>query len=172
MTYGAPSIDIVIVNWNAGQQLAECVRSVVAADRNGLALLRAVVVDNGSTDGSLEALSTISLPLSIVRNTRNRGFAAACNQGAQGSTADYLLFLNPDTRLERDSLVQPVTFLDQPQNSRVGILGIQLLDANGRVAQTCARFPTPGRILAQILGLDRAFPRLFLPHFMVEWDHR
>ncbi|OEU78152.1 MAG: glycosyl transferase, partial [Desulfobacterales bacterium C00003060] len=107
----------------------------------------------------------------VIRNTGNRGFAAACNQGAKGSVADYLLFLNPDTRLFKDSLVQPLVFVERPDNRRVGIVGIQLVDENGRIARTCARFPMPGMFFSKMLGLDRLFPRYFPSHFMNEWGH-
>jgi len=166
------SIDIVIVNWNAGPQLAHCLESIAAAARNGIRIRRIVVVDNGSFDGSLPTGEIAGLAPTIIRNQRNRGFARACNQGAESSTADYLLFLNPDTRLLTNSLAEPVSFMERPENRRIGILGIQLLDSDGRIATTCARFPTPVRFFATMLGLDRVLPHVFPPHFMVEWDHK
>jgi N-acetylglucosaminyl-diphospho-decaprenol L-rhamnosyltransferase len=165
------AIDIIIVNWNAGPLLRECLTSIVAVSQTDL-VPRTVVVDNASTDRSLDALDNVQLSLTIVRNERNRGFAAACNQGAKGSTADYLLFLNPDTRLATGALAGSMAFMDRPEHQRIGILGIQLVDADGHVTPTCARFPTPGRFFSAMLALDRALPRLFPPHFMVEWDHR
>jgi GT2 family glycosyltransferase len=143
----------------------------VAVSKTDLAP-RTVVVDNASTDLSLHSLDKLQLPLTLVRNDRNRGFAAACNQGAKGSTAHYLLFLNPDTRLSPGALAGSVALMDRPEHQHTGILGIQLVDASGAVTPTCARFPTPGRFVSTMLGLDRALPRIFLPHFMVEWDHR
>jgi len=167
-----PAIDIVIVNWNAGGQLRECLELIAATNRADVELHRVVVVDNGSVDGSAEGLSTIDLPLHIVRNEHNRGFAAACNQGAKDSNGHYLLFLNPDIRLLPDALAKPVAFMERPQNRQVGIVGIQLLGSGGRVTKTCARFPTPGRFLSRMLGLDQALPRVFPSHFMTEWDHQ
>jgi hypothetical protein len=130
-----------------------------------------VVVDNASQDGSADGLEGAALPLTVIRNSENRGFAAACNQGARGSRADYLLFLNPDAWLTADSLSAPIAFMQGPENRRVGICGIRLLDEEGRVSRTCARFPTLGRYLAMMLGLDRLWPRRFPSHFMTEWDH-
>jgi len=166
-----PPLDVIIVNWNAGDQLCACVASVVIARHHTLELRRVVVVDNASTDGSANGLGTPTLPLTIIRNVDNIGFAKACNQGAAGSKSDYLLFLNPDTRLLADSLVKPIDFMEQPGNGKVGICGIQLADENGKVNPTCARFPTPGRYLAKIFGLDRLFPAVFPPEFMTEWKH-
>ena len=92
------SVHVVIVNWNSGAQLRECLQSFDAVAADDLAVVRVTVVDNASTDGSAENLHS-NAPLVVIRNENNRGFAAACNQGAADSDAEYLLFLNPDTRL-------------------------------------------------------------------------
>lgn len=86
-----PSLDIIIVNWNTSDALRECLISIAAADTTSLLIHRVIVVDNASTDALVDFTEWPSLPLQFIRNTRNRGFAAACNQGAQSSTADYLL---------------------------------------------------------------------------------
>lgn len=165
-----PTLDIVIVNWNAGHQIRRCLESI-PANGDGLEVTRVVVVDNASTDGSLDELDTLPVPLTILRNAANRGFGAACNQGAERSQSDYLLFLNPDTMLEPDSLVCPVSFLEMEGNRDVGICGIQLVDDHGQIARTCARFPRPAYFYQKMLGLDTLFARQFQSHFMTEWDH-
>lgn len=144
--------DIVIVNWNSGSQLSECVGSVLALNEPRVA--EVIVVDNGSTDGSLDGIE--DLPgVSVIRTGENLGFAAACNIGAAAGDSPYILFLNPDTRLEADSLSVPLAFMERPENARVGICGIQLVDEQGEVSRTCARFPTLGRLTISALGLDK-----------------
>ena len=106
-----------------------------------------------------------------MRNADNRGFGAACNQGAAGSDADFLLFLNPDTRLMPGSLAEPVRYLRSPEHETVGIVGIQLFDADGHVARNTARAPTAWSMVGNSVGLDRLMPRLFPPHFVTEWAH-
>lgn len=165
------SLSIVIVNWNAGRQLADCIASIFAAS-GSVDLQDVIVVDNGSVDGSTDELGSHNLPVRVIRNTTNRGFARACNQGAKLSLADYLLFLNPDSRLFNESLTRPLRFMEIPENRRVAIVGVQLVDADGHVSCTCARFPTAARFFSTMLGLDRAFPKRFPSHFMKEWDHR
>lgn len=157
------SLDIVIVNWNAGRQLFDCVSSISEACNASFELGRVAVVDNASTDGSLDRLDALTLPLHIFRNEDNQGFAAACNQGAGGSTSDYILFLNPDTRLFQDSLVVPLAFMEEAQNASVGICGVRLLDENGNTSTSCARFPTLRIIVGETLGLagHGPFPRHF-----------
>ena len=164
-------LDIVIVNWNAGTLLQDCLHSIEGTTQTGFKIGQVVIVDNGSTDGSLDELASTALPLNIIRNTENKGFAAACNQGVQRSHADYLLFLNPDTRLFPDSLSLPLAFMEATQNQSIGICGIQLLDDDGEVSRSCARFPTPSLLYGWMLGLDKLLPRFFPSHLMQEWGH-
>jgi N-acetylglucosaminyl-diphospho-decaprenol L-rhamnosyltransferase len=90
------AVDVVIVNWNSQSFLRECVAALdagAAADT-----LKVTVVDNASSDGSPDGLGAGRLRVDVVHNNENRGFAAACNQGARLGSARYLLFLNPDVR--------------------------------------------------------------------------
>ena len=135
-------------------------------------LSRCIVVDNASGDGSADRLDQLALPLVVLRNLENTGFAHACNQGAKAGAAEYVLFLNPDVQLFSDSLEKALVFLAEPQNENVGIVGIQLTDENGVVQRNVARFPTPGALFSQMVGLDRLSPAHFPALFMVEWDHR
>jgi GT2 family glycosyltransferase len=117
-----------------------------------------MVVDNASTDGSLEGLQGIELPLEILRNSENRGFSAACNQGAEAGDADLILFLNPDARVFPETLDLTVAFMADPANSHLGICGAQLVREGGEKQLYCSRFPTFGRFAAQTVGLHRVLP--------------
>jgi GT2 family glycosyltransferase len=163
-----PSVHVVIVNWNSGAQLRECLQSFAAIASDDVVVARITVVDNASTDGSCDGLAP-ALPLVVVRNAVNRGFAAACNQAAANSEQEFLLFLNPDTRLMPGSLGRPTQYLRQHQS--VGIVGIQLADSDGQVARNTARAPTPVSMIGGSLGLDRLLPSVFPPHFVAEWAH-
>ena len=164
------SVHVVIVNWNSGAQLRECLASFAKAASDDVTVARITVVDNASADGSAGGLET-ARPLTIIRNAGNRGFAAACNQGAAGSDAEYLLFLNPDTRLMPGSLELPVRYLQSEHHEAVGIVGIQLIDSNGHVARNTARTPSARSMIGNSLGLDRLMPSVFPPHFVSEWAH-
>lgn len=166
------SVGIAIVNWNAGAQLSDCLRSIAATAWDTLTLSAVVIVDNASADGSLDNLpAPAELPLRIIRNASNRGFAAACNQAAATIEADYLLFLNPDTLVEPGSIPAAIAWLDHPAHVSYGIAGIQLLDEQGHISRSCARFPTVGSPVAKTLGLDRLLPSVFTGYVMAEWDH-
>lgn len=162
-------VDIVIVNWNAGEQLAQCVASVARFVDGAIADV--ILVDNASTDGSVDGLEAFHLSLQVIRNAENLGFARACNQGATFGSAPYILFLNPDTCLFEGSIQTALAFLETPEKTSVGICGIQLLDENNRVARTCARFPTLARLSAQALGLNKLPGCKSLGTRMKAWDH-
>lgn len=165
-----PTLDIIIVNWNSGRQLFHCVQSI-AGKEAGYTICRVVIVDNGSIDSSLEELASLDLPITILRNTTNRGFAAACNQGAAASAADYLLFLNPDTVLNKKSISVPITFLQDESNAQIGVVGIRLVDEHDVPSRHCCRIPTPGMLLCQMTGLTHLAPGRFPSHVMSEWPH-
>ena len=166
------TLDIILVNWNAGDQLRRCLASVMAAQQTTFRLQRVVVVDNGSSDDSLANLAQPGLPLTIIRNGENRGFAVACNQGAAESQADYLLFLNCDTLLFADSLAGVIEFMDKPANAQIGICGVRLVDERGQPTIVAARFPTLRVMLGKMTGLSRVLPTLFPSHLLSAADLR
>lgn len=165
------ALDVVIVNWNSREHLRNCLHSVQQFASQCSLELHITVVDNGSTDRSADDLPTLVLEPEVFKNETNRGFAAACNQGASVGESEFILFLNPDTKLSRDSLEAPVAYLGSPANARVGIVGIQLLDTSGRKARTCSRFPTLRAFLFEIIGLAKIAPAIFSPNRMTDWDH-
>jgi hypothetical protein len=149
-------VSIIIVNWNAGQQLLDCIYSIRQHHNNLVESV--IVIDNASEDDSIakvETLEALPFKLEITKNSSNRGFAAACNQGATLATADYLLFLNPDTLLFENSLTIPYQFMLNPENEKTGICGIQLIEESGKVSRSCARFPTPLLFFLHSLGLNK-----------------
>lgn len=161
-------VDVIIINWNSGSQLRECIESVLEHGGNHVSKL--IVVDNASTDGSGDVIA--SLPrVQIIRSPINLGFAAACNLGAGEGNSPYILFLNPDTRLEPGALSVPLSFMDGPEGKDIGICGIQLFDDTGKVSRTCARFPSFSRITSSVLGLNKIPGCESLGMSMQEWDH-
>jgi GT2 family glycosyltransferase len=154
------SVDIVIVNWNTGSHLRECLDAVEEATRTQFELGQVVVVDNASTDDSLEGLEESPLPLLIARNSVNQGFGPAANQGAAAGTSDLLLFLNPDTRVVPATIDRTVAFMVDPKNSSIGICGGRMMGADGEDEFSCWRFPTFWIWVGKLTGLSYAFPWL------------
>ena len=161
-------IDIVIINWNAGMLLNNCVNSI--RDNNNWDLVSNVfIVDNNSTDGSVESIPPHK-KITIVRNKKNEGFAKACNQGFKICTSKFVLLLNPDTILLAETLSGCVQLMNTQTD--IDILGCRLLDEEGKTAASCSRFPSPARIFFDATGLSKLAPTIFKPaSIMTDWSH-
>ena len=151
-------ISTIIVNYDAGEFLRSCVDSVLKCPLE----IEIIVVDNASTDGSLDAL--LRLPcVQIIKNPANIGFAAACNSGARVASAQFLLFLNPDCFFKPDTLVRLLEAMRVGE--RVGMVGGLLANLDGTEQAGGRRaIPTPWRSFVRAFGLARfsdRWPRLF-----------
>jgi GT2 family glycosyltransferase len=161
-------IDIVIVNWNSGDYLAKCIRSVFASENENL-IGKVVIIDNNSADGSAGNIIADNR-ITIIRNEENLGFSKACNQGFHICTSDYVLLLNPDAMLLVTTLNECINFMNR--NKDVDILGCALLDDSGIKTKSCSRFPSPLRIFFDASGLSKIAPGIFNPStLMTDWDH-
>lgn len=165
---GVGAVDIIIVNWNAGDQLAACLHSI--ADHGEPTVRSVVVVDNGSVDGSAD-VTVPGLPLEIIRTGENLGFGRACNLAARQSRAPFLLFLNPDAELHDGAIAGAVSYATAPGHERVGVVGIRLVGRDGVAHRHCARFPDWHSFVGNSLGLTRIARRWFPPVTMIEFDH-
>ena len=151
------NVSVVIVNYNAGKILLECIAS--AQQQAG----QIIVVDNASTDNSIAALKNAYPAIRLICNERNLGFAAACNLGAQIAEGDHVLFLNPDCILEPNA----VSILVRAVNSApdVSMVGGLLTDPDGTEQSGGRRaVPTPWRSFVRAFGfsaLGNLYPRLF-----------
>lgn len=159
--------DIVTVNWNAGTQIADCVRSVEA---HGTGLVaRCIVVDNGSTDGSLDLLDENSAI--VIRNNNNLGFGVACNIGAMLGNAPFIVFLNPDAMCAPDALPTIARFMTSAEGMHVAVCGIRLIGEDGNTQAHCSRFPSVRTFIGMSLGLTDLLPRIFPPLVREDWPH-
>ena len=151
------NISVVIVNYNGGEILLECVAS--AQQQAG----QIIVVDNASTDSSIAALRNTYPAIRLICNERNLGFAAACNLGAKVADGDHILFLNPDCILGQNA----VSILIRAVNSApdVSMVGGLLTDPDGTEQSGGRRtVPTPWRSFVRAFGfsaLSNLYPKLF-----------
>ena len=151
-------VSAIIVNYNAGNLLRDCVDSLLASPLD----IEIIIVDNASSDDSLDAL--LDLPqVNVIRNEINTGFAAGCNTGIKAAAANYLLFLNPDCTFLPGTIKPLLNYLQTQE--RVGMVGGLLVDPDGKEQGGGRRaIPTPWRSLVRAFGLTRfseRWPRLF-----------
>ena len=164
----ASLVDVIVVNWNAGAQLAACLASI--AQHGGATVRRTVVVDNNSTDGSADVMMP-GMALEVIKSARNLGFGRACNLAARRTDAPYILFLNPDAELHDDAVDRALAHIQAPGNERVGVVGIRLQGRDGVAHRHCARFPTWHNFIGNSFGLTRIARRWFPPILMSDFDH-
>ena len=133
-------LSIVIVARNTKDLLAGLLSSIDADRSLEAATKEVIVVDNGSTDGT-DDLITSQFPRAVyVRNPENRGFAAAANMGLRRSTGEFVLFLNSDTRLLPGEMIKMLAFMEKDPS--IGIIAPQLVYADMRPQRSFAPIPS------------------------------
>lgn len=158
-------LTIVIVNYNVKDYLCQCLTSVERAIV-GIPT-EVIVVDNASSDGSVEELKPLFPQVKFIANQENHGFARANNQAIRMSKSDYVLLLNPDTVIGEEVLDECVSFMDNQPTA--GAVGVRMLKANGGFAWESRRgVPTPFTSFCKMIGLCSLFPksRLFGNYYM------
>lgn len=159
-------LSVVIVNYNVKYFLEQCLASVMAACKNQPDV-EVYVVDNSSTDGSLEYLMPRFPAVNWVANKENKGFGAANNQVLAQLRGRAVLFLNPDTILGENSLSDCVSFLNR--NAGAGAIGVRMVDGSGKYLKESKRgFPTPWVAFCKMAGFSAIFPNssLFSRYYM------
>jgi GT2 family glycosyltransferase len=122
-----PELSAVIVNYNAGPELRDALRSI-ASELAGREW-EAVVVDNASSDGSSDYAWEFAPHARVLRNTDNIGFGRGINQGVAASSGPLILIMNPDCRLERGAMTTMRAELEKRE--RCAIAGPRVLDPDG-----------------------------------------
>jgi N-acetylglucosaminyl-diphospho-decaprenol L-rhamnosyltransferase len=144
------TVDIVVVSYNSRGELRGAVEELARAPA-----FNVIVVDNASTDGSLESVQ--DLPITRIAMPRNGGFAYGCNAGWRAGEARYVLFLNPDAALALPDLERLVSTLDE--HADFGLVAPRIEHADSGIEYSLRRFPRLRSTFAQALFLHRLFPR-------------
>ncbi len=143
---------VIIVSYNSSEFIAACLMAL-ARDKHW----KLILVDNASTDSTVEIAKSIAPEVCLIRNDENRGFAAAANQGFQVSDGGICVLLNPDAIPQPGSLDNLARALTVES---IGAAGGALMDAEGRIEKgfTVRRLPTLPAFLAEVLLVNRLWP--------------
>ena len=131
-----------------------------------------IVVDNNSPTNSTIDLQTRFPKVRFIKSAQNHGYAAGNNIGIKFAIGKYILILNPDVAPTAEALIILYKFLEE--NSRAGLVGSQLIDADESYQHSCGRFPDWRLPLFRrtALGKTKAGQRWLDKIFMREWDHQ
>jgi N-acetylglucosaminyl-diphospho-decaprenol L-rhamnosyltransferase len=159
------TISAVIVNFNAGPHLLDCVRSL-----KGEGVDEIVVADNASTDGSTEAVMRAEPSVVVQRTGGNLGFGAGANRGAAHASGDVLLVMNPDTVVEPGMVKVLVEALDRDRG--IGIIGPRVENPDNTLYPSARAFPALGDAIGHaFLGFVWPANRFSRRYKMLDWDH-
>jgi len=154
-------LSIIIITWNNEDIIERCLNSLDFFD----ASVEIIVVDNHSTDRTVEIIETRYPSVKLIKNNSNRGYAKANNQAIEISSSDYILLLNSDAFVLKGSIESLIDFMNI--NKSVGIAGPQLINPDGTWQRSYGRFPTISfqlRNLLQIQRVDRLINKW-------KWNH-
>ena len=161
-------LTVIIVNYRVKYFLEQCLCSVKKAmesiAENGVEV---IVIDNNSSDGSLEYLRPRFPWVQFIGNQKNAGFGAANNQGLERAKGKNILFLNPDTIIAEDSFIKCISLLQSEDGA--GACGVRMIDGSGKYLKESKRgFPSPWASFCKFSGLTGIFPhsKIFAQYYL------
>lgn len=143
-------LSIIIPSFNNKKFLDICLRSIFKETKK--LAFETMVIDNASTDGTLELIKKNFPQVTLVENQENLGFAKACNQGAKKAKGKYLLFLNQDTEIKAKSLEKMIAFMEK--DKKIGISGCKILDKKGKLQPSAGFLPRLSKVFFWAFFLD------------------
>jgi len=149
-------LSVIIVSYNAVDFLKLCLHSVYSACHSISA--EVFVVDNHSSDDSVDMVRKEFPQTHVIANTNNPGFSVANNQAIKLSKGKYILILNPDTIVAEDTFEKMISLMNS--NNKIGCLGIKMIDGSGSFLPESKRgIPTPWNSFCKISGLSSFFKK-------------
>lgn len=161
-------LSILILTWNAKGHLLRCLDSLKACTVPDWEI---IVVDNGSTDGTVEYLEALQRAgeIRVVFNGRNLGVGPARNEGFKVARGQYILSLDVDTEVQPGAIEHLVAVMDK--HGDVGLCAARLHGPDGELQHTCRHFPTlQSKLFRQLPGPLRS--ALLQEDELLDWDHR
>ncbi len=149
-------LSIIIVNYNVKDYLFKCLNSIFQSKCK--LTIEVIVIDNNSTDGSVQFLKNQFNDVKFIPLDQNYGFGKANNIGIKYATGKYILLLNPDTLLDENTIANLYQYMEL--NPNVGISTCKLLNGDGTFQEVCRRgFPSPIAAFSKLFGIQNFFPK-------------
>lgn len=158
---------VLMVSWNVKDLVLKNIEALFASE--GAATAEIIVIDNASKDATVEAIQAQFPQVRVIANAYNAGFSLANTQGMIAMHARHCLLLNPDMKVESDSLQKTIDYLDA--HPEVGVMGVRLQTVEGNIVEHVRRFPTFSSQLAILLKLPHLFPRIVDHYLAKDFDY-
>ena len=176
MSVQTTSLSVVTVSWNTRDLLRECLESL-KQELDNLPQVKSEVflIDNDSHDGSAQMVASEHPWVHLIVNKENLGFAKANNQAFKLAKGEYVLLLNPDTKVLPGAIGTLIEFLQS--KGEAGIVAPMLLNTDMSVQRSCRKFPTFTNMLYELIGLSKVFKpgtaagAKFREYKMLDWEH-
>ncbi len=161
------TLSIIIVSWNVQEKLINNLTALLSSEVNFD--YEVFVVDNNSGDGTVAAISSQFPNVKIIANKENLGFAKANNQAIKVATGKHILLLNPDMRVQKDTLSKMVTWFELHPQAMVA--SCKLVSEVGAVIPHVRRFPTITDQLAIVLKIPHLFPGILNKYLVKDFNY-
>ena len=148
-------ISVVVISFNGMEFIEDCLTT--AQTSLYIFDLQILVIDNGSTDGTVEFIENKFPNIQLIKNNENLGFARAVNQGFEKALGEYILILNQDTRIRDNAIVKLADRMKTDSN--IGTIGPKFIGFDGQLQKACRAFPKYRDLIFTFLGLSRLFPK-------------
>ncbi|MBA7636301.1 N-acetylglucosaminyl-diphospho-decaprenol L-rhamnosyltransferase [subsurface metagenome] len=160
-------VSIIIVNWNTRDIIRDCLKSVYEQTK-GISF-EVIVIDNASSDGSVEMVKSEFYQVVLIENKQNRGFAAGVNQGIAVAKGRYALVLNSDTIVCDNAIEKTVQYADK--HAEAAVVGCQVWENSDTIQMTCFRFPSVLNLFLHTFALNKIFKNnhFFGREWMLWW---
>lgn len=162
-------ISIIIVNWNTCEATCNCLWSIL--NQTVSIKYEIILIDNASSDESVEVIQHSFPDVKLVENNCNCGFATANNQGMEIASGRYMLLLNSDTIVLDGAIQKAIAFADQHLDA--GLIGCRIQNPDRTLQPNCFMYPSLSNMLFLTFYLNKLFPksRFFGRERMTWWNH-
>lgn len=151
-----PDISVIILSYNTKDLTLACLRALLDSNLEK-STMEVILVDNASTDGTVQEVRAVFPSVTCVVNTTNVGFARGNNVGIRRAKGRYILLLNSDTEVDKDAIRTVLHFMED--HPRAGVATAKLVLGDGTIDPACHRgFPTPWAAFTYFTKLETLFP--------------
>lgn len=154
-TVNEKKLSIIIVSYKVKDHILSCLSSIF--ENRADWPLEVILVDNNSKDSTVDMIKDDFKNVIIIENDRNLGFAVANNQGLKKATGEYILFLNPDTKVLPETFDKSIAFLEN--NPEAGAVGCRILNPDGTLQYSCKSYPSFWNYFFESTFLYKLFPK-------------